>query len=156
MVRLHLYIKLNPVIFWGDSNVYAVITRLTWTIWTSLSGVTRKTIKFNHSLTPSFKCYCGFWGHETPFVIMSKSHWPELLLLWHIFGSGATLPWVIISKVSFSTWYQRFSLEWVKCIMVHLWPDHHVLMCIIKATIFDNLFYTLRVGDNFNFVILIF
>ena len=29
-----------------------MITRLIWTIWTSLSAVPRKAVKFNHSLTP--------------------------------------------------------------------------------------------------------
>ena len=34
----------------NDSNIYATITRLIWTIWTSLSNIPRKAIKFNHSL----------------------------------------------------------------------------------------------------------
>ena len=35
----------------NDSNVLAMITRLMWTIWTSLSAVPKKSVKFNHSLT---------------------------------------------------------------------------------------------------------
>ena len=35
----------------NNSNVWAVISRLIWTIWTSLSPVPRKAVKFNHPLT---------------------------------------------------------------------------------------------------------
>ena len=37
----------------NDSDVKAMITRLIWTIWTSLSAVPRKAVKFNHSVTHS-------------------------------------------------------------------------------------------------------
>ena len=35
----------------NDSNVLVMITRLVWTIWTSISAVPKKAVELNHSLT---------------------------------------------------------------------------------------------------------
>ena len=35
---------------YNDSNVYAMITRLVWTIWTPMSAVPKKAVELNHSL----------------------------------------------------------------------------------------------------------
>ena len=37
-----------------------MITQLIWTIWTSLSAVPRKAVKFNHSLT-HLLCFISLW-----------------------------------------------------------------------------------------------
>ena len=55
----------------NDSNVQAMITRL---IWTSLSAVPRKAVKFTHSLTHS-----SFVPHLQSYVNRDNMHWPILL-----------------------------------------------------------------------------
>ena len=73
-----------------DSSVWAVITRLIWTIWTSLSAVPRKAVKFNHSLTN-----CRIGENEQP---SNGGNHRLLPLLYDLVCKPCAM--------SFTTWYR--------------------------------------------------
>ena len=62
----------------NDSNVKAMITRLIWTIWTSLYGVRcpGKAVKFNHSLTHSLNMLESLLCILNIIDIISCFDWP--------------------------------------------------------------------------------
>ena len=78
-----------------------------WTIWTSLSAVPRKAVKFNHSLT----CQRCWWCHIAlsvchPFVLGKSSLWWRVILMKSPYGwvkhSGQ---YFFRSHLSLITWW---------------------------------------------------
>ena len=60
----------------------AMITRLTWNIWTLLSAVHRKAVKFNHSLTHSFVYIVVQWGLITKLFKFFEVTLPSNQIIW--------------------------------------------------------------------------
>ena len=66
-----------------------VITRLIWTIWTSLSAVPRKAIKFNHSLTSIVQACIPLPMHSL--IAIHFYQWHQMFLLSATNGIGGDL-----------------------------------------------------------------
>ena len=115
-----------------------MVTRLIWTIWTSMSAIPRKAVKFNHSLTHSLD---QWWPSSLMHIYGTRGRWVDCY--WNEWTTDQLYKWSCKFYLNLNNNIQHFTSSFYNITTIYVttiitWSSHwsceihHILVNVLS------------------------